>query len=54
MTRTRYYTIGADGTINGGGTDNREQAEQWLENNDAVVDLVSGEDRVDARQKWID
>lgn len=53
MTRTKYYAVGADGTINGGGTDNRQEAEQWLENKENVVDLIAAEDRGAAREKYI-
>lgn len=52
--RTRYYTVGTGGTINGGGTDDRQQAEEWLENNENVVDLIAAEDRETARNKYID
>lgn len=53
MTRTKYYTVGADGKINGGGTDNREQAEEWLNEMDEVVDLIAAESRAEAQRKYI-
>ena len=54
MTRTRYYTVGPDGTINGGGTDDRELAEGWLAENENVTDLIAAESREEARRKYID
>lgn len=54
MTRTKYYTVGPDGTINGGGTENREKADEWLANNDDVVDLIAAESRSEAQRKYID
>lgn len=54
MARTRYYTVDKNGRINGGGTDNRQKAEQWLDENDAVHDLIAAEGRDEARRKYVD
>jgi hypothetical protein len=51
--RTRYYAVGTDGTIIGGGTDDRDTAESWLDNDD-VDDLIAARSREEARRKYID
>lgn len=54
MAQTKYYTVGPDGRINGGGTDSRDVAEGWLANNEGVWDLVAARDRSEAQRKYID
>lgn len=51
--KTRYYTVSPNGTVNGGGTDSRELAEAWVENNDAVGDLIAAGSRTEAQRKYI-
>lgn len=52
MARTRYYTVDENGQINGGGTDDRERAETWLDESDDVHDLIAAEGRDEARRKY--
>lgn len=54
MSRTRYYTVDENGQINGGGTDSRDEAEQWLDENENVHDLIAAEDRGEAQRKYVD